>query len=93
MKTEPYPHGETIIMVCTDCKCKKILKAVKQEVRSQGVRKGVRVQKCDCLGACKEGPNVLVSNGKAVLFSGMKPDDAKALVAYAGSCHGPGDKD
>ena len=83
MKTELYPHGETLVLVCTECKSKKLLKAVRDEVKSQGLRKRVRVQKCGCLGACKNGPNVVVSNGKSVLYSGVGPGDAPALVSAA----------
>jgi len=83
MKSGPYTQGETLVLVCTECKSKKVLKAVREEVRDQGLRKRVRVQKCGCLGACNNGPNVVVSNGKTVLYSGVTPEDAPTLVSAA----------
>jgi (2Fe-2S) ferredoxin len=83
MKSAPYPLGETVVLVCTQCKNKKILKAVRDEVKDRGLRKRVRVLKTGCLGACDDGPNVLVSNGKTVLFSGVSPSDAPTLVSAA----------
>lgn len=83
MKSVPYPHGESIVLVCTECKSKRVLRAVRDEVREQGLRKQVRVQKCGCLGACKEGPSVLVSNGRGLLFTDATPKDAPAIVKAA----------
>jgi (2Fe-2S) ferredoxin len=84
MKTLPYPHGESVVLVCTECKSRKVLKAVREEVKERGMRKQVRVQKCGCLGACGDGPNVLVANGCCRLFSGVRPGDATEIVAAAG---------
>jgi (2Fe-2S) ferredoxin len=83
MKSGPYPLGETVVLVCTQCKSKRVLKAVRDEINEQGLRKRVRVLKTGCLGACDNGPNVLVSNGKTVLYSGVKPADAPVLVSAA----------
>lgn len=83
MKTALYPHGETLVLVCTECKSKKVLKAVRDEVKCQGLRDRLRVQKCGCLGECKNGPNVVVSNGKSVLYSGVTTGDVPQLIAAA----------
>ncbi len=53
------------VLICTGGDCKKrgskdVRKALKNELRSAGLNRDVRVDSVDCLGLCKHGPNVIV---------------------------------
>ena len=59
---------ESHVFVCTGGDCKKrgakgTRKALKDELRSEGLVSEVRIDTVDCLGLCKHGPNAIVYDG------------------------------
>lgn len=75
---------EHIILVCTekDCRkngCDKVCKRLREELEARGLKGTVRIQRCKCLGACKNGPNLLAFPG-GKLFSGVKPKKVAKLI-------------
>jgi (2Fe-2S) ferredoxin len=53
------------VLVCKGGDCKKkgskdTRKALRGELRAQGINSDVRVDSVDCLGLCKHGPNLVV---------------------------------
>ena len=56
---------EAHVLVCQDGDCKKrgsktVRRALKDELRAEGMNRDVRVDSVDCLGLCKHGPNLVV---------------------------------
>ena len=56
------------VLVCKGGDCKKhgakaVRKALKDELRAEGMNRDVRVDSVDCLGLCKHGPNLIVYPG------------------------------
>jgi len=56
------------VLVCKGGDCKKrgskpVHKALKDELRAEGLNRDVRVDSVDCLGLCKHGPNLIVYPG------------------------------
>lgn len=76
------------MLVCTGGDCKKrgakdIRKALKDEIRSEGILGEVRVDAVDCLGLCKHGPNIIVYDGadpKGTWYTGLDEDEAREVV-------------
>lgn len=76
------------VFVCKggDCKkrgSKKVRKALKEGMRSEGMNGDVRVDEVSCLGLCKHGPNVVVYHGEkpgGTWYVGMSEDDAPEVV-------------
>ena len=53
------------VLVCKGGDCKKrgsksVRRALKDELRAEGMNRDVRVDSVDCLGLCKHGPNLIV---------------------------------
>ena len=53
------------MLICKDGDCKKrgsktVRRALKDELRAEGMNRDVRVDSVDCLGLCKHGPNMIV---------------------------------
>ena len=53
------------VLVCKGGDCKKrgskgVRRALKDELRAEGMKRDVRVDSVDCLGLCKHGPNLVV---------------------------------
>jgi (2Fe-2S) ferredoxin len=53
------------VLVCKGGDCKKrgskaVRKALKDELRAEGMNRDVRIDSVDCLGLCKHGPNLVV---------------------------------
>jgi len=53
------------VLICKDGDCKKrgsktVRRALKDELRAEGMNRDVRVDSVDCLGLCKHGPNMIV---------------------------------
>ena len=79
---------ESHVLVCTGGDCKKrgakdARKALKDEVRSEGILGEVRIDTVDCLGLCKHGPNVVVYDGaspKGTWYLGLGEDDVPEVV-------------
>ena len=79
---------ESHVFVCSGSDCKKrgakdTRKALKDEVRSEGILSEVRIDAADCLGLCKHGPNVIVYDGaqpKGTWYLGLDVDDAPEVV-------------
>jgi (2Fe-2S) ferredoxin len=79
---------ESHVLVCTGGDCKKrgakdTRKALKDEIRSEGMLSEVRVDAVDCLGLCKHGPNVIVYDGtdpKGTWYTGLDEDEAQEVV-------------
>ena len=79
---------ESHVLVCTGGDCKKrgakdTKKALKDEIRSEGLLGEVRTDTVDCLGLCKHGPNVVVYGGadpKGTWYLGLDEGDAPEVV-------------
>jgi (2Fe-2S) ferredoxin len=82
---------EAHVLVCKGGDCKKkgskeTQKAIKAELRERGMHRDVRMDSVDCLGMCKQGPNVIVYHGAkpgGTWYLGLKPGDAPRVV----ECH------
>jgi len=79
---------ESHVLVCTGGDCKKrgaknTRKALKEELRSEGILDQARIDTVDCLGLCKHGPNVVVYDGtepKGTWYLGLREKDAPEIV-------------
>lgn len=77
------------VLVCKSGDCKKrgsknVRKALKDELRSEGINQDVRVDEVDCLGFCKHGPNVVVYHGAkpgGTWYLGLAEDDVPEVVS------------
>ena len=65
--------------VCAEGRSEEVLKALKEEVKKRGLKGRVRALKSGCMDLCEKGPNVMVFP-EGVLHSGVKPEDAPALI-------------
>ncbi len=83
MKTEELPCQNVLLVCkggkCADCKGRSLYSALKSELKDRGLHKSVKVMKVDCLGNCKESPNVL-SCADNTLYSKVKPKDIETLM-------------
>lgn len=80
-KQNPYRH---LILVCTDDSCaekksKKLRDAVRDLVKERGLDEEIRCSRTGCLGACCDGPNVVVVPD-GLWYAGVRPKDAAALL-------------
>ena len=79
---------ESHVFVCTGGDCKKrgakdMRKALKEELRSEGLLSEVRLDAVDCLGLCKHGPNVVVydrAQPKGTWYLGRLEEDVPEVV-------------
>jgi (2Fe-2S) ferredoxin len=79
---------ESHVFVCTGGDCKKrgskgMKKALKEELRSEGLLSEVRIDAVDCLGLCKHGPNVVVydqAQPKGTWYLGLLEEDVPEVV-------------
>jgi (2Fe-2S) ferredoxin len=79
---------ESHVLVCTGSDCKKrgakeTRKAIKSEVRSEGLLGEVRLDTVGCLGLCKHGPNAVVYDGvdlKGTWYLGLGKNFAPEVV-------------
>ncbi len=79
---------ESHVFVCTGGDCKKrgskdVRKALKEELRSEGLLGEVRIDAVDCLGLCKHGPNVVVydrAQPKGTWYLGLLEGDVPEVV-------------
>ena len=72
------------VFVCQDGDCKKrgskaVRRALKDELRAEGMNRDVRVDSVDCLGLCKHGPNLVVYPG-GVWYLGVLEQDVPEMV-------------
>ena len=72
------------MFVCKDGDCKKrgsktVRKALKDELRAEGMNRDVRVDSVDCLGLCKHGPNLVVYPG-GTWYLGVAEQDVLEVV-------------
>jgi (2Fe-2S) ferredoxin len=72
------------VLVCKGGDCKKrgskaVRKALKDELRAEGLNRDVRVDSTDCLGLCKHGPNLVVYPG-GTWYLGVVEQDVPELV-------------
>ena len=72
------------VLVCKggDCKergSKSVRRALKVELRAEGMNRDVRVDSVDCLGLCKHGPNLVVYPG-GTWYLGVVEQDVPAVV-------------
>lgn len=75
---------ESHVLVCKGSDCSKkggkdTKKALKSELRSEGMNSDVRVDSVDCLGLCKQGPNVIVYP-EGTWYLGLKEGDVPEVV-------------
>jgi len=86
MESKPLKQEHVILVCegpkCSDCKCKKIYKGLKNEVKSRNIKGRVRIVKVDCLGNCKNAPNVAVLP-ENMLYSRVKPKEVGAILDAA----------
>ncbi len=86
-KTKPAARVrdyESHVLVCTGSDCKKrgakdVRKALKSELRSEGLLGEVRIDTVDCLGLCKHGPNVVVYP-EGTWYLGLTGDDVPEVI-------------
>jgi (2Fe-2S) ferredoxin len=79
---------ESHVFVCAGGDCKKrgakdTRKALKGELRSEGLLGEVRIDTVDCLGLCKHGPNLIVYNEaepKGIWYLGIGEKDVAEIV-------------
>jgi (2Fe-2S) ferredoxin len=79
---------ESHVLVCTGSDCKKrgakeTRKAIKSEIRSEGLLGQVRLDTVDCLGFCKHGPNAIIYDGaypKGTWYLGLDEGYAPEVV-------------
>lgn len=72
------------VLLCTGGDCKKrgareTRKALKGELRAEGLLGDVRIDTVDCLGLCKHGPNVVVYP-QGTWYLGLEEGDAPEVV-------------
>jgi (2Fe-2S) ferredoxin len=72
------------VLICKDGDCKKrgskaIRRALKDELRAEGMNRDVRVDSVDCLGLCKHGPNLVVYPG-GTWYLGVVEQDVPEIV-------------
>ncbi len=72
------------VLVCKGGDCKKrgskaVRKALKDELREEGMNRDVRVDCVDCLGLCKHGPNLIVYPG-GTWYLGVVEYDVPEIV-------------
>ena len=75
-----YAH----VLVCKGGDCKKrgtkaVRRALKDELRAEGMNRDVRVDSVDCLGLCKHGPNLVVYPG-GTWYLGVVEQDVPEVV-------------
>jgi (2Fe-2S) ferredoxin len=76
------------VLVCTGSDCKKrgakeTRKAIKNEIRSEGLLGEIRLDTVDCLGFCKHGPNAIIYDGtdpKGTWYLGLDESYAPEVV-------------
>jgi (2Fe-2S) ferredoxin len=79
---------ESHVFVCSGSDCKKrgardTRKALKGELRSEGLLGEVRIDTVDCLGLCKHGPNLVVydrAEPKGAWYLGIREEDVPEVV-------------
>ncbi|MBN2307914.1 MAG: (2Fe-2S) ferredoxin domain-containing protein [Candidatus Hydrogenedentes bacterium] len=93
MKQQPLPH-EKIIFVCTNRReegtrrcCadgggEGLREQLKALVKARRLRSRIRVSQSGCMDRCEHGPNVMVFPDN-VWFSGVREEDAPAIVEFA----------
>jgi (2Fe-2S) ferredoxin len=72
------------VLVCKGGDCKKrgakaVRRALKDELRAEGMNRDVRVDAVDCLGLCKHGPNLIVYPG-GTWYLGVVEQDVPEVV-------------
>jgi (2Fe-2S) ferredoxin len=72
------------VLICKGSDCKKrgaktIRGVLKDELRSQGMNRDVRVDSVDCLGLCKHGPNVIIYP-EGTWYLGVTENDVPEMV-------------
>jgi (2Fe-2S) ferredoxin len=72
------------VLVCKGGDCEKrgaraVRKALKDELRAEGMNRDVRVDSIDCLGLCKHGPNLIVYPG-GTWYLGVVEQDVPEVV-------------
>lgn len=75
---------EAHVLVCKGGDCskkggKETRKAIKSELRAEGMSRDVRIDSVDCLGMCKQGPNVIVYP-EGAWYLGLKKDEVPEVV-------------
>jgi (2Fe-2S) ferredoxin len=75
---------ESHVLVCTGGDCKKrgakdVRKALKSELRSEGLLGEVRIDTVGCLGLCKHGPNVVVYP-EGIWYLGLTGEDVPKVI-------------
>ena len=72
------------VLICKGGDCKKrgsktVRGALKNELRTQGLNKDVRIDSVDCLGLCKHGPNLIIYPG-GTWYLGITENDIPEVV-------------
>jgi (2Fe-2S) ferredoxin len=75
---------EAHVLICSGGDCKKrgskgVKKALRDELRSAGMHRDVRLDSVECLGLCKHGPNVIVYPGRT-WYLGLDEDGAREVA-------------
>ncbi|MBA2693367.1 MAG: (2Fe-2S) ferredoxin domain-containing protein [Rubrobacter sp.] len=75
---------EAHVLVCKGGDCKKrgskdVKKALKDELRSVGMNRDVRLDSVECLGLCKHGPNAIVYPG-GTWYLGLDEGEAREVA-------------
>lgn len=75
---------EAHVLVCKGGDCskkggKETKKAIKSELRAEGMSRDVRIDSVDCLGMCKQGPNVIVYP-EGAWYLGLKQGEVTEVV-------------
>jgi (2Fe-2S) ferredoxin len=65
--------------VCSAGRSEEVLKALKEEVKTRGLKGKVRALKSGCMDLCEKGPNIMVFP-EGTLHSGVAPEDIPTLI-------------
>ncbi|MFH1327609.1 MAG: NADH-ubiquinone oxidoreductase-F iron-sulfur binding region domain-containing protein [Candidatus Bathyarchaeota archaeon] len=73
------------ISVCTSTGCSSLgslqmVKALREELKKQGLADKVSIKETGCMGLCELGPHVTINSGEQCYFR-VKPEDASTIVS------------
>jgi NADH:ubiquinone oxidoreductase subunit E len=82
----PQQYLHKHVLICTGKSCEPqggegVRSALKDELRSRGLRKFIRDGECTCLGLCKEGVNAVIWP-EGTYLAGISKKDVPRLVDF-----------
>jgi len=65
---------------CHAYNCEEVVKALRKEIRIQGLNKTVELKQTGCHGFCERGP-LIVLHPKKIFYQRVSPDDVSEIIA------------